>query len=64
MDQEEGTRPEYGQHDKGPWTVSPDGSVIESDDFTHDVQIQIYGDFFDSAQKKMYADNIAKKLNA
>lgn len=60
---EEFTKPEFGEHDKGPWTVSPDGSVIESEDFTHDVQIQIYGDFYDSDQRKKYADNIAAKLN-
>ncbi|GAB3099902.1 hypothetical protein [Pseudomaricurvus hydrocarbonicus] len=55
--------PEYGEHDKGPWSVTPDGMIIESADFTHDVQLKVTGDFADSAQRKCYSANIAKLLN-
>lgn len=50
-------------HDKGPWTVSEDGSAIESDDFTHDVILRVTGDFYSDEQRKEYADNLAAKLN-
>ena len=49
--------------DKGPWVVSPDGSSIDSEDFTHDVRLKVTGDFFNSEQRKRYADNLAVKLN-
>lgn len=49
--------------DKGPWIVSECGRGIESDDFTHDVHLQIVGDFYSDEQRKAYADNLAKKLN-
>lgn len=50
-------------HDKGPWTVSEDGRVIESDDFTHDVILRVTGDFYSDEQRKEYAENLAAKLN-
>lgn len=57
------SKPEHGEHDKGPWDVSPDGRTIQSDDFCHDVTLHVSGDFWDDAQRKRYADNIARKLN-
>ena len=63
MSEHDISKPEYGEHDEGPWMVSPDGSIIESGDFTHDVQLEVTGDFYDKKQRKMYADNLAKKLN-
>ncbi len=63
MANEEFTKPEYGEHDKGPWNVSEDGRFLYSDDFTHDVRITIGGDFYNDEQRKKYADNMAKKLN-
>jgi len=56
--------PEYGQHDQGIWAASVDGKYIESSDFTHDVRLEVGGDFVDGAQRKKYAENIAKRLNA
>jgi hypothetical protein len=50
-------------HDKGPWTVDADGKSIQSDDFTHDVILRVTGDFYSDAQRKAYAENLAKKLN-
>ena len=55
--------PEYGEHDSGPWVVGPDGRTLDSEDFTHDVQLKVIGDFFNSEQRKRYADNLAVKLN-
>lgn len=49
--------------DKGPWTVSADGKLIISDDFTHDVILTVTGDFFDDVQRKQYADDLASRLN-
>jgi hypothetical protein len=51
-------------HDAGPWTVSDDGRRIQSDDFTHDIDLHVTGDFYDNAQRKAYSDNLAAKLNA
>lgn len=51
-------------HDKGQWTVSEDGTSIESDDLTNDVILRVTGDFCCDEQRKAYADNLAKKLNA
>lgn len=56
-------KPEYGEHDKGPWTVSDNGKILYSEDFTHDVVLKIHGDFYGDEQRKRYADNIAAKLN-
>lgn len=50
--------------DDGPWTVSEDGHSIASDNFTHDVILRITGDFYDDRQRKAYAENLVKKLNA
>jgi len=56
--------PGYGEHDAGPWSVSNDGRVISSADFTHDVQLKLDGDFAGDEQRKRYAENLAAKLNA
>lgn len=51
-------------HDKGPWTASPDGRMVQSDDFTHDVILRVSGDFADDEQRRQYSVRIAEKLNA
>jgi hypothetical protein len=50
-------------HDKGPWAASEDGRSLYSDDFTHDVVLKLSGDFFDDKQRRLYAENLVKKLN-
>jgi hypothetical protein len=55
---------EYGEHDNGPWTPTPDGKSISSDDFAHDVILEISGNFANDAQRFKYAQNLAIKLNA
>ena len=37
---------------------------VESDDFEHDVILFVNGDFYDLEQRKDYAREIAKRLNA
>lgn len=49
--------------DEGPWVASDDGHYIYSDDFTHDVSLKVCGDFWDSNQRKQYADHLARVLN-
>jgi hypothetical protein len=51
--------------DRGPWTHLHDrtGSVIASDDFRHDVVLQVSGDFADEAERLAYCDWLAKTLN-
>lgn len=51
-------------HDKGPWTASPDGRTIQSEDFTHDVTLRVSGDFADDTQRQQYSERLAEKLNA
>ena len=63
FDPEDSSAPTYGMHDSGPWTVSDDGRTISSDDFTHDVLLRVSGDFYNDAQRKCYADQLAKILN-
>lgn len=51
--------------DKGPWKIflNQDDIIIESDDFTHDVQMKITGDFATPTQHLKYAEWIADILN-
>lgn len=51
--------------DKGPWTVNTSGTEIhvESEDFTHDVSLCVYGDFKNKRERVAYAKFIAKVLN-
>lgn len=59
--------------DRGPWKVG-DLPIKEgrrtmtvglfSDDFEHDVLLEIRGDFEDMAQKRQYAELLAAKLNS
>jgi len=51
--------------DKGPWTIEIDEENIHicSDDFTHDVCLNISGDFKDVLQNLEYATWIRDKLN-
>lgn len=49
--------------ERGPWEASEDGSTIVSDDFTHDVILCVTGDFAGGAQRKAYANEIARRLN-
>ena len=53
--------------ENGPWNVDvwPSGRmVLQSDDFTHDVALEISGDFATQAQKHEYAEEIARRLNS
>ncbi len=56
--------------ENGPWEAyqedSPAGYEIgvESNDFTHDARLIVYGDFEDLDQKFAYAQEIAKRLNS
>ena len=52
--------------EKGPWKVekTEEGKYyLASDDFTHDVILKIYGDFYDAKQQRKYAEEIARRLN-
>jgi hypothetical protein len=52
--------------DKGPWKLCArsDGKLcVASDDFEHDVQLIISGDFADEFQRADYAAWLAKTLN-
>ncbi len=49
--------------ERGPWSASPDGAVLYSDDFTHDVMLTVNGDFGSYEDRKAYADEIARRLN-
>lgn len=53
--------------EKGPWQVDDWGQgriVIQSDDFTHDVALEISGDFGSVEREIAYAEEIARRLNA
>jgi hypothetical protein len=63
--QPEGAAPT--QPDKGPWSVqewSHTRVVLMSDDFTHDVALEISGDFADHNEKLWYANALATSMNA
>jgi hypothetical protein len=51
--------------DKGPWSVYRDehGISVQSGDFTHDVCLNINGDFEDADQKECYCLWLAATLN-
>jgi hypothetical protein len=52
--------------EKGPWQVNDWGQgriVIQSDDFTHDVALEISGDFGSVEREIAYAEEIARRLN-
>lgn len=53
--------------DNGPWSAwsnEETGSAgIQSDDFTHDVYLTVYGDFEYHEQKLQYAEYLASVLN-
>lgn len=58
--------------ERGPWMVDlwspkteggPPRVVLQSDDFTHDVALEISGDFVDTAQKVRYAKLLADRMN-
>jgi hypothetical protein len=53
--------------DRGPWTAMewPGGRVvIQSGDFTHDVALEVSGDFGDPAEKLAYATRLAGQMNS
>lgn len=52
--------------DKGPWTVGTDGDRIDSDDFTRDASLILYGDFAPEKPeaKIAYLQFIADELNS
>lgn len=47
---------------KGSWTVDVTDTRINSDDFTHDASLILYGDFA-PMDKRPYLEFIAKELN-
>lgn len=49
--------------DFGSWIVSSDGRYIASDDFRHDVTLQVTGDFLNDKHRKAYSELLAQKLN-
>jgi hypothetical protein len=49
--------------DKGPWTVGEDDDRINSDDFTHDASLILYGDFR-TRDRRPYLQFIADQLNS
>lgn len=49
--------------DEGPWFVNEHGNP-ESSDFTHDVILEINGDFFDDQQRAEYAKHLVDILNS
>ena len=53
-----------GVIEQGPWTARQDGRAVQSDDFTHDVVMEISGDFADEYQRHEYAHEISRRLNA
>jgi hypothetical protein len=54
--------------DKGPWRVFPDEMgtpiYVSSDDFAHDVQLRVFGDFADDAERLAYCEWLAGVLNS
>jgi hypothetical protein len=53
--------------DRGPWmvTVWPGQKVVlQSDDFTHDVALEISGDFGSHDEKRAYAKALADWMNS
>jgi hypothetical protein len=51
------------QPDKGPWVSSPDGRLISSDNFDHDAQMKVTGDFYDDKARRAYSNAICNQLN-
>ena len=52
-----------GEADNGPWRVTNEGRCIASDDFTHDVVLNISGDFETATQQLAYAEHVCAQLN-
>lgn len=54
-------------HEDGPWIVDEwpdDRIVLQSQDFTHDAALEVTGDFGSKNNRRMYAEEIARRLNA
>jgi hypothetical protein len=49
--------------DKGPWDVGVNYDRIDSDDFTHDASLILYGDFAPE-DRRPYLQFIADQLNS
>ena len=49
--------------DKGPWCMSPDGLLISSDNFDHDVQLKVSGDFYGAEDRAAYSRRLVSQLN-
>jgi len=61
------------EQDRGPWEVcrwapkskgGEDRIVLQSDDFHHDVALEVTGDFADLESRTRYAQWLAKRLTA
>ncbi len=49
--------------DLGPWSMSPDGRLISSDTFDHDVQLKVSGDFYGDGDRAAYSKRLIEQLN-
>lgn len=57
----------YVAKEDGIWSVDmwPSGRlVLQSSDFTHDVCLEISGDFATTEDRIVYAEEIARRLNS
>ena len=53
--------------ENGPWAVDVwrNGAIVlQSDDFHHDVALEISGDFGSPEIKRAYAEEVCRRLNA
>ena len=52
--------------ENGPWIIEDWGDgrlVLQSQDFTHDVALEVSGDFATPEQEREHAEEIARRLN-
>lgn len=62
--------PDYPISETGPWSVRTFADeagkqkvVLQSEDFTHDVWLEVTGDFADLKQRVLYAAKLADRMN-
>lgn len=48
----------------GKFTVSLDGRHLYDEDFTHDVRLDVDGDWESQEQRIAYAEELARRLNS
>ena len=66
-DEQDGALSETGPWSVGVWKSTTEGGrsrvVLQSDDFTHAVALEITGDFRDVSQKIRYANLLVDRMN-